>query len=60
MGTKEKNDFSDLYKKRDMNDERNPLRRAVENLYEQVERNNMRLTDLVDGCTTNEEKRKDK
>jgi hypothetical protein len=40
-------DHSTIYKKRDKDDERNPLRRAVENLHEQVELNNGRINDLV-------------
>ena len=40
-------DHSTIYKKRDRGDERNALRRAVENLHEQVELNNERINDLV-------------
>ena len=43
-------DHSTIYKKRDRGDERNALRRAVENLHEQVELNNERINDLADRC----------
>ena len=44
---KEKIDYTGLYKKSDKEDERNALRRAVENLYKQAELNNKRINDLV-------------
>ena len=44
---KEKIDYTGLYKKSDKEDERNALRRATENLYEQTELNSKRINDLV-------------
>jgi len=47
METKEKIDYTDLYKKRDKEDTRDITRRALENLYEQIEINNRRIDALV-------------
>tara|TARA_R110000851_G_scaffold78423_4_gene173099 strand:- start:1189 stop:1380 length:192 start_codon:yes stop_codon:yes gene_type:complete len=40
--------YMDLYKKRDREDERNVLRRAVESLHERILRNDKRINDLTD------------
>lgn len=40
--------YMDLYKKRDKEDERNALRRAVENLHERILLNDKRIRDLTD------------
>ena len=50
METKEKIDYTDLYKKRDKEDTRDITRRALENLHEQVLLNNKRINDLTDRC----------
>ena len=47
METKEKFDYTDLYKKRDKEDTRDITRRALENLYEQIKINNKRIDALV-------------
>ena len=44
---KEKHDYTDLYKKKNKEDERNKLRIGIENLHEMVKSNNERINDLV-------------